>query len=306
MHLFKTKLQVLTHSGSFHADELFACATLLLWAEKNNCRLEITRSRDEAALKGADIVVDVGMLYDQAKNRFDHHQRGGAGVRKSGVPYASFGLVWLKYGKEVCSDEEVAARIEKDLVVPIDARDNGVNISRMTELGIHDHRTSDMICNFNPTAQESGKSVDEQFKKALDFAFEILKREIAWAKAWSDGKKEALKEIEKQQNPEILILDKNIEWHEAVSENKSIKFVIYPHRNGKHWCVECGKNDLEDYDSDRANLPQKWWSLKGEELQEATGISDTLFCANRGWFGTAESKEGVLEMAKKSLQVGSN
>ena len=33
------------------------------------------RSRDPLELEKCDIVVDVGGVYDVAKNRFDHHQR---------------------------------------------------------------------------------------------------------------------------------------------------------------------------------------------------------------------------------------
>lgn len=33
------------------------------------------RTRDPAVLDTCDVVVDVGGVYDPAKNRFDHHQR---------------------------------------------------------------------------------------------------------------------------------------------------------------------------------------------------------------------------------------
>lgn len=38
--------------------------------------LALKRSRDPAVLETCDIVVDVGAVYDESKQRFDHHQRG--------------------------------------------------------------------------------------------------------------------------------------------------------------------------------------------------------------------------------------
>lgn len=51
MFFLKRKIVVVTHSGSFHADDVFACATISLWAEKNNLRLKIIRDRDEKIIK---------------------------------------------------------------------------------------------------------------------------------------------------------------------------------------------------------------------------------------------------------------
>jgi uncharacterized UPF0160 family protein len=93
----KKIINVVTHNGNFHPDEVFACATILIWAQKTKNRIRITRSRDGKTIEKADLVIDVGGIYDEKIGRFDHHQRGGAGARKdkSGlhIPYASFGLV---------------------------------------------------------------------------------------------------------------------------------------------------------------------------------------------------------------------
>ena len=78
-----------THNGRFHADEIFALAVLYLIFPD----LEIVRSRDENVYKKADIIVDVGNVYDPEKLIFDHHQRSFILKRKSGIPYASFGLI---------------------------------------------------------------------------------------------------------------------------------------------------------------------------------------------------------------------
>ena len=92
-------MKVATHSGSFHADELFALAALTLL----DPAVEIVRTRDADALAAADLRVDVGFRDDPATGDFDHHQKGGAGERPNGVRYASFGLVWREFGARVAT-----------------------------------------------------------------------------------------------------------------------------------------------------------------------------------------------------------
>ncbi|MDO8564969.1 MAG: MYG1 family protein, partial [bacterium] len=65
------KKTIVTHEGKFHADDVFAVATLLLALQDE---AEVRRTRDEEDVASADIAVDVGGIYDAEKNRFDHHQ----------------------------------------------------------------------------------------------------------------------------------------------------------------------------------------------------------------------------------------
>src|SRR3989344_6430775 len=98
--------KLITHNGSFHADDIFAAATFILYLERTNNDFsaqggpalgwEIIRTRDEEIIKSGDYVFDVGGVYDEVENRFDHHQKGGAGQRPpppegGAVGYASFG-----------------------------------------------------------------------------------------------------------------------------------------------------------------------------------------------------------------------
>jgi uncharacterized UPF0160 family protein len=110
----KEKLTIVTHGGNFHPDDVFSLAVLkTVFKDKN---LNIIRTRDEKIIKEGDYVFDVGGIYDESKNRFDHHQEGGAGRRENNVPYASIGLVWKKFGEEVCGSKEVADEIDKKLI----------------------------------------------------------------------------------------------------------------------------------------------------------------------------------------------
>ena len=76
---------IATHNGSFHADDVFGVAVLLLL----HPGAELVRTRDAELSAKADFAVAVGGEWDAGRGRFDHHQRGFRGARESGVVYAS-------------------------------------------------------------------------------------------------------------------------------------------------------------------------------------------------------------------------
>lgn len=300
----KQKIKVITHNGNFHADEVFAAAVLSLLAEKESKELEIMRTRDEAEFEKADILVDVGMTYEPEKYRFDHHQKGGAGFHfeNSSLPYASFGLIWKHFGETLCGDKEVAEKVEKEIVIPIDAEDNGITISKVIYEEVSDYKAGDVIGVFNPTWQEDQEILDGMFYEVVDLAKKIVLREITHAKSFLEGEELTKSEIIKQNNPEILILDQYTYWESAVSESKNTKLVVYCHKNGKDWCVQTARDDLNDYNSYRAKMPEEWWGVRGEELQKISGVKDAEFCANTGFFAVVKSKGSAILMAKKALE----
>ncbi len=113
---------IATHNGNFHADDVFSVAAL----RRIFPSFKLIRTRDLELIAKADIVIDVGGEYDSDADRFDHHQRGGAGERENGIPYSSFGLIWQKYGLEICQgNQDVANAVDAGLVSTIDAIDCG-------------------------------------------------------------------------------------------------------------------------------------------------------------------------------------
>ena len=66
----KTVKKLITHNGTFHADDVFACVTLSLMLEKNGEKFKIIRTRDEKIIKGGDYVFDIGGVYDEKTNRY--------------------------------------------------------------------------------------------------------------------------------------------------------------------------------------------------------------------------------------------
>ncbi len=61
----KNKITIVTHSSKFHADDVFAVATLMLLLEKDH-EITVVRSRDPDVAFHADYVVDTGFVYSYA------------------------------------------------------------------------------------------------------------------------------------------------------------------------------------------------------------------------------------------------
>ncbi len=69
---------LITHSGKFHCDEVFAYAVLrlALGLRAGRAGPSAAAHRKAELIETGDIVLDVGSVFDAAPDRFDHHQRG--------------------------------------------------------------------------------------------------------------------------------------------------------------------------------------------------------------------------------------
>lgn len=295
---FMKIIKVATHNKHFHPDDVFAVATLSL-VIKNP--FEIERTRDPLTIKGADYVVDVGGEYDEEKNHFDHHQKGGAGVRENGIPYASFGLVWNKYGNAICGSEEVARMIERKIVEPTDAEDSGVAIIKSLFEGIYPYSYFDAISSLNPTWKEKDKDGDELFRKAVEWAKEILLREIEIANHFIEGRQFIEKAYNEAEDKKLIILDREYSWKDLLGKFKDPLFVVAPNFEEGTWRIIAVRDDSHSF-VNRKNLPANWGGKQGEELAKDSGVADANFCHRDLFIAEARSKEGAIKMAKIAIE----
>ncbi len=303
-------MKLVTHDGKFHADDVCATAALLFLFP----HAKIIRTRDEQIIHSADIVFDVGRIYNIETLRFDHHQQGGAGVRENNVPYAAFGLIWKQYGEKVCEVicekqsievyQEIAQKIEQKIVCPVDAHDNGVIISKPLEnfSEIYEYSFSDIIeGGYNPLYTEASSFADTYFFDAVAMVQIILKKEIKKALAKINARTVVLDVYEKTQDKRLIILDAYVPWHEVLSKKTEPLFVIHPHTNAGKWVLQTISNDTHSF-VNRKDLPQAWAGKSDAELQKITGVSDALFCHNARFMAIANSKEGIVLLAQKALE----
>jgi uncharacterized UPF0160 family protein len=285
-------ITIATHNGNFHADDVFSVAALK--SLYPSCKLIRTRNLEH--ISKADIVLDVGGEYDPDAGRFDHHQRGGAGERENGIPYSSFGLIWQKYGLEICQGkQEVANSVDAGLVSTIDAIDCGhvEGVSKGISL-------SQTISMFNPTWQEDG-DFDSCFDEAVKFASRVLTRFIASANGGISAKEIVAKAIADAEDPRVIVLEKYTPWKRTVHAlSEEALFIIFPSPSGQ-WRIQAVAVEPGSFE-DRKSLPKAWAGLSDDALKAVTGIDDAMFCHNGLFIAGAESFKSVMKMASIALQ----
>jgi len=302
MSFFNKKKICVTHDGTFHADDLFATATLSIL---NNGNIKIIRTRDIGIIKKGDYVYDVGGENDPEKNKFDHHQRGGGGRRGNGVPYASFGLVWKKYGEEICKSKDVADYIDKKIVQPIDARDEGFDIITPKIKDLFPYSVESIFLSVIPTWKEDSKNINQIFEKQVNVVSELLKREIKIASDDIDGINTLLFEYEKSEDKRIIISENDFPRYllqNTLSRLAEPIYLVYPSSKGSSWKVEAIKKSPETMES-RKYFPESWRGFTNgdKRLKEITGINDIIFCHQNGFYLNAGSKESAIKLAQMAL-----
>jgi uncharacterized UPF0160 family protein len=294
------KKVIVTHSGMFHADDAFAVATLLRFFDGTMIEPQVIRTRDEAIIKTADFVVDVGGFYDFERNRFDHHQEGGAGERANGIPYAAFGLVWQKFGEKISGSKEAAEAVDMSLVSPVDADDNGVDIYKKTRGDVAPYLIEDYFHNIRPTWQESMDTLDERFLEAVALAGKIIDREMAHAKASLAAADMVLEVYKESSDKRLIVFDTYYPHEKVLSTYKETIYSVFPRPDGS-WSVKAVRDDATLF-KNRKDLPEEWAGKHDSEFQKITGVVDAIFCHRGRFMAVARSKEGAIQLAKLALQ----
>lgn len=295
MGFFSQKKILVTHDSTFHADDVFATATLLMLLKDE---AKVIRTRDEQKIATADFVYDVGGEDDPEKNRFDHHQIGGAGARPNGVPYASFGLVWKKYGEELCGSKEAADAIDEKLVQAIDAADNGVN-TFTPSAHVSPYLIQSFLYALRPSWLED-QDYDKSFHEAVLIAKIVLRREIKRTIDDLIGEKKVFECYQAAEDKRLIVLDAKYPWEEATISYPEPLFVVAPRPDGK-WKSEPVFSKPGSFER-RKYFPQAWAGKRDEELQKITGVPDAVFCHNGRFIAVALSKEGALKLAQIALE----
>ena len=293
MSFFTKKKILVTHDSTFHSDDVFATATLSLLLGDN---IKVIRTRDPKIIASADYVYDVGGEYNLYKNRFDHHQKGGAGKRDNGIPYAAFGLVWKTYGAEICGSHEVAQKIDESLVQAIDAEDNGMNLCKINgEVG--PYLVQGIINAFRPSWKED-EEYDKPFFEVVAFMRTFLIRKIKKAKDGIEAESFIRKAYEEAQDKRVIIFNGYYPWRRFLLEYPEPLYVVCP--KSDKWNVYCVPKEKESFDN-RKSLPEAWAGLRDDELAKVTGVPDAVFCHNGRFLAVAKSKEGALKLAEIAL-----
>lgn len=290
---------LITHSGTFHSDEIFSTVILKNILDKKTikiCRIgKIEESIDS-------------LVYDIGGGKYDHHQPGGNGERENGIKYSSFGLIWRDYGEEflkrigVENITKVWKKIDKKIVQTIDATDNG-QFKENNQLDLEIITIPNLISVYNSNWDEEEKQ-DECFLQAVDFAENILTKIIIAEDSKEKAKKFVEKSIEESADS-IMILDKFLPWKECLLQSKNPKaekilFVIFPSNRGGYNIYSVPK-ELDSFES-RKLFPKDWAGLKDQKLQEKTEVRTATFCHIGRFICCTENKEDAIKLAKIAVK----
>ncbi|MBC7950577.1 MAG: MYG1 family protein [Rhodospirillaceae bacterium] len=292
-------LKVATHSGSFHADDVFAYAIL---KAATGGRLELTRTRDGDVLAQADVVFDVGGTYDPQARRYDHHMRDKP-LRDDGAPYSSAGLVWRDFGADAIrsllppASENTIAKVQRmvddGLVRDVDLMDNGAMVPTSGHF-------STLIEAWNPTFAEEDRDENEAFLAAADVASAVLARACARAHAATLAVDSVAAAARLGTDPAILVLEHRVPWEDAVFELglTELLYVIRP--AGRDWTCSAVPPEKGSF-GQRKSLPDAWGGLRDDALAAVSGVADATFCHPARFVCGARSRDGAVALARLAV-----
>jgi uncharacterized UPF0160 family protein len=270
-----------THSGSFHADEVTACALLLLvdLIEVS----QIIRTRDLSRLDLCQYVCDVGGVYDVKSLRFDHHQADYIG------PLSSAGMVLAYLRQEGILEDHFGDYLKKSLIDGIDAHDNGVV---GTTPGVTSF--SQVASSFAPVRYDAPEeAMGAAFMEAVQFVLTYL-RKLQERFVYTASCKASVQRAMEGRGP-VLIFSESIPWLESFFEmggkDHPALFVLMP--AGDHWKLRGIPPTLDERMKVRRPFPSDWAGLHDEDLEAVSGISGAIFCHKGRFISIWETKDSA-------------
>ena len=288
----------ITHSGTMHADEVFATAFLDLYLK--DVRVFRTTSVNP------DLVDPSVLVYDIGRGKFDHHQIDAL-KRDNGITYCSLGLLWKEFGQDFLTKLDydnvldMFHGIDKDLVEGIDADDNGV--FPKIEAPYKVKTIPNIIKIFNPS-YDTDENESEQFLKAVKLAKMIWEEEIFYIHGKVLADKRVNQWIEEADpNQKYLYLKEYLPYEDAVFSNPKAEnylYACYPSSRGGYAIKAISKSASDR--SLRKPFPEEWAGLENEELERVSGIEGLHFCHTGRFIVTCSTIEAMYQVLDKICQ----
>jgi len=302
------KADGITHSGVFHADDVFSSAFLKKYYElQYHKSFQVARvpkwPMENITPCDEVIVFDIGM------GKFDHH--GKQLYRFNEVPYAAFGKLWLSYGREYVklaypelsfSDATwVTTKFDQIFIQGLDAVDCGV--MPRVEYPAQPMSISTLIADMNPGWDETDDP--SWFCNACNMAESILAIVLNRVVSMATARHIVRKAIDTAINKgTVIILDRFCPWQEELINGthpnaENVLYILYPsNRNPGYWKWQVVPTAVGSFEQ-RCHVPKAWCGKTGHDLFMASGFSCATFVHASGFLGECMS----LEEAK--LMVGS-
>ncbi len=296
-----------THSGKFHLDDALAYA--MLRRALGTSGHILVRSRDEGIIAAADIVWDVGGVYDPACMRYDHHQ-AGAPTHPDGHRYSAAGLVWRHHGSAVVGEilgdclqaplEAVVAAVAERFVRAVDLTDNGHATTLHSDLSrAIEAMNPDWLERRGLPPEHLDRLQSERFARAADLADSVLVQHVRAEHASTAAIELVLACHGGGSDPRILVMEEAMPWKGAVRlHGLPVLLAVYPYSSG--WVVdtiEKREGDLELL----LPLPQAWAGLRGAEMEKVSGVPGADFCHLGRFLAAGRTQESAMMLALRAL-----
>lgn len=301
---FATNVNIGTHSGIFHLDEVVAVSLMNLYNGEQN--VTVIRTRDTKELSKCHVLVDIG------GGKFDHHQIGGNGKRKNGPDYASAGLVWKEFGEEIIidlaeianfqlADEQISNvfnSIDEMYIQPVDAIDNGFK----GDFSLFEYINA-FLPDWNSSSEEAFNAA---FREAVTATTLILRKLISkcieeeYSYCW------ILKSLHKNNSRIFELPAQTFPWNEPVIDYNAfhynvVDFVIFPYPAGG-WAAQCVPPSRDKLFEQRIPFPKEW-AGQTENLPKISSVLGATFCHNNCFFVRATTKEAVIQLCKNAIEA---
>lgn len=277
-------LQLATHWGSFHADDVLACTLIRVFRD---AQAAVVRTRDAAVLDQADVVFDVGGTFDPATCRFDHHQHSYTG------PLSSAGMVlnWLEGEGDV--EPRTAARLRRELVEWVDAVDNG---RREPIPGVLDYTR--MVEAYNKGSHTLA-DFDAAYERAVTMSIGIVQGIVAAERLEQEAARLVVEGMQAAEaaGSNVMVFDRYLPWKPAYFANGGAshptEFVVFPGVDGSWRAIAIPPE--EGSFAQKRSLPASWAGLRDHELVDASGVEGARFCHKNRFIAVWDTGEHLLD-----------
>lgn len=309
----KTAYKIVTHSGQFHPDELFAIAMLKYYFCEIN---EIVRTRDDKIIEEAfneanTILIDVGRVYDTKLMAFDHHQ-GDCGEfwdktdgAREKTPFSSTGLIYkfLSENGYIDLDDAGLKYLRSTYIIPIDAQDNGVHffekVSVLSEFNRNSHDDELQKSQFIKALSVAEMMIENAHENSMEQSIKIKNTKRSLSNLISldvDGETIYVLPAKK---------DDNIITTMAYNMNPKIDFFIKEREKGKYG-IQTAPKDIRHAFSKKHPVCKDVIDIydKGSEVKGIAGKGKVSFIHKAAFFTVIDGDiDDALEYIKSIIRL---
>lgn len=304
------EINLATHDGVFHGDEVFATAILQLTFGKSLSTVMRGRLKPgEQWNSSLDIIYDVGGQYD-GERFYDHHQGDLAARPISGIPYSSAGLIWKHFGYWTLRTlnvpeafiERIWEEMDRDYIQGIDATDCGARELLGTVGLAREVPLSSVVSVFNANDKFDNSSA---FTQVVAIARDILKAAITSKVNICSTEAEVMTAIENAKDG-IMYLPKPMPWQTTLfnsGKDKDINLVVWKEKENEYR-IQAVSVSLEDRFNNKFPLPEGWRALDSS-TDKMLGGCKIIFTHKTGFIAGVSTafKSSAIEAAKEWLSL---